>query len=318
MEKIAVIRQALLQRAYRENPTRNALWLSRGRAHDRRSGNLRVTMVKIAAWHTAGAAYRIVAEHLGEFVHLALGWLTCLLACVVIKMLPWPGFVAILLDLLTAACIAIASAAISVGCYRAVLQNDVYYGGIPFSFGARELRYARFQTAIAALLLAPFGLLVLWMGETQWWRDALAFLWGGGFRPLGLLFVIGGLVAIVPLIVASTAAAARLLLALPAAAIDEPGRLLRDAWIYTGENARPLFFGWLACILLPIALWESLWLALDRALGALAAPLVELAGYGCYFFVLTLTAAFYAYVYAQLAEGEVVLESEADAAVSAE
>ena len=270
-------------------------------------------MVKIAAWHTAGAAYRIVAEHLGEFVHLALGWLTCLLACIVIKMLPWPGPVAVLLDLLTAACIAIASAAISVGCYRAVLQNDIYYGGIPFSFGARELRYARFQTPIAALLLAPFALLVLWMGETQWWRGAFAFLWGGGFRPLGLLFVIGGLVAIVPLFVASAAAAARLLLALPAAAIDEPGRLLRDAWIHTEANARPLFFGWLTCILPPVALWQSLWLALDHALGALAAPLVELVGYGCYFVALTLTTAFYAYVYAQLAEGEVL--DEAGAAV---
>ena len=275
-------------------------------------------MVKIVAWHTAGAAYRIVAEHLGEFVHLALGWLTCLLACVVIKMLPWPGLVGIVLDVLTAVCVAIASAAISVGCYRAVLQNDIYYGGIPFSFGARELRYARFQTAIAALLLGPFVLLVLWMGETQWWRGAFAFVWGGSFSALALLFVIGGLVAIVPLIVASGASAARLLLALPAAAIDEPGRLLRDAWIYTEENARPLFFGWLACILPPIVLWESLWLVLDRTLGVLAAPLVELAGYGCYFFVLTLTATFYAYVYAQLAEGEVVLEGEAGAAVSVE
>jgi hypothetical protein len=275
-------------------------------------------MVKIAAWHTVGAAYRIVAEHLGEFVHLALGWLTCLLACVVIKMLPWPGAVAVLLDLLTAACIAIASAAISVGCYRAVLQNDIYYGGIPFSFGARELRYARFQTAIAALLLVPFALLVLWLGESQWWRDAFAFLRGGGFHPLGLLFVIGGLVAIVPLIIAGVAAAARLLLALPAAAIDEPGRLLRDAWSHTEENARPLFFGWLLCILPPIALWDSLSLALDHALGVLAAPLVELAGYGCYFFVLTLTAAFYAYVYAQLAEGEAVLDADAGAAVPVE
>ncbi len=275
-------------------------------------------MVKIAAWHTAGAAYRIVAEHLGEFVHLALGWLTCLLACVVIKMLPWPGPVAVLLDLLTAACIAIASAAISVGCYRAVLQNDIYYGGIPFSFGARELRYARFQTAIAALLLVPFALLVLWMGETQWWRGAFAFMWGGGFSPLALLFVIGGLVAIVPLIIAGVAAAARLLLVFPAAAIDEPGRLLREAWTHTEENARPLLFGWLLCILPPIALWESIWFTLDRALGVLAGPLVELAGYGCYFFVLTLTAAFYAYVYAQLAEGEAVLESEAGAAVPVE
>jgi len=275
-------------------------------------------MVKIAAWHTAGAAYRIVAEHIGEFLHLSLGWLTCLLACVVIKMLPWPGFVSILLALLTAVCVTIASAAIAVGCYRVVLQNDIYYGGIPFSFGARELRYTRYQTAIAMLLLAPFALLVLWLGETQWWRDAFDFLWGRGFRPLSLLFVIAGLVAIVPLIIASGAAASRLLLALPAAAIDEPGRLLRDAWTHTAENAGPLFFGWLACILPPVLVWESIWFALDQTLGVLAAPLVELAGYVCYFFALTLSAAFYAYVYAQLAEGEAVLADSAGAAVPVE
>jgi len=275
-------------------------------------------MVKIAAWHTAGAAYRIVAEHIGEFLHLSLGWLTCLLACVVIKMLPWPGLVSILLALLTALCVAIASAAIAVGCYRVVLQNEVYYGGIPFSFGARELRYTRYQTAIALLLLAPFALLVLWLGETQWWRDAFAFLWGRGFRPLSLVFVLSGLVAILPLIVASGAAAARLLLALPAAAIDEPGRLLRDAWTHTAENARPLFFGWLACVLPPVLVWESIWFALDQTLGVLATPLVELAGYVCYFFALTLSVAFYAYVYAQLAEGEAVVADGAGAAVPVE
>jgi hypothetical protein len=268
-------------------------------------------MVKIAVWHTVGAAYRIAAEQMGEFWHLALGWMTCLLGCVVIKMAPWPDGVSILLTLLTVLCVGAASAAISVGCYRVVLQDDIYYGGIPFRFGARELRYGRYQAAIAVVLFTPFALLVLLMRANQGWSDAFAFLAGRPFQPVSLLLVIGGLAVIVPLMGAAVTAAPRLMVALPAAAIDEPGPLLRDAWTHSETNAESLFFGWLACILPPVVLWECLWLALDHALGALASPLVELAGYLCYFFALTLSAAFYAYVYAQLAEGEPTLASDA-------
>ena len=54
-------------------------------------------MVAIPAWPTAAMAYQVFFRGLGQFIWLAGGWFTCLLGCVVVKMLPWPDAIASLL-----------------------------------------------------------------------------------------------------------------------------------------------------------------------------------------------------------------------------
>ena len=58
-------------------------------------------MVAIAAWPTAALAYQVFFRGLGQFIWLAGGWLTCLLGCVVVKMVPWPHTIESLLAFLT-------------------------------------------------------------------------------------------------------------------------------------------------------------------------------------------------------------------------
>jgi hypothetical protein len=97
---------------------------------------------------------------------------------------------------------------------------------------------------------------------------------------------------------------ARLILALAAVAIDDaPGRLLREAWRHTRSNARALFYGWLASIMPVSLLWSAAALILNDVLGrALAAPIIELLAYLCYFVALGLTAGFFSCVLSQFAD----------------
>jgi hypothetical protein len=260
-------------------------------------------MVAIAAWPTAAMAYQVFFRGIGEFVWLAGGWLTCLLGCVVVKMVPWPDSIASLLVFATLVIIALGSAGFSVGWYRALLVEESSYGVIPLSLGWRELRYFLYQAAIVSIVGAPVALLCLLLGWQPMWAAAFSFLQGGPPNPRALLLVGGGVALLLPLIVLSFRLAARLILALAAVAIDDsPGRLLREAWRHTRGNARALFYGWLACIVPVSLLWSVLALVLDHTLGV-AGPIIELLAYLCYFVALGLTAGFFACVMSQFADG---------------
>jgi hypothetical protein len=264
-------------------------------------------MVAIVAWPTAAMAYQVFYRGFGQFIWLAGGWLTVLLGCVVAKMMPWPDSVASLLVFATLIVVAIASAGVSVGWYRALLVEESSYGVIPFSVGFRELRYLFYQAAVALIVGAPVALLCLLLGWVPVWAAAFSFLKGGAPNQRALLLLAGGVALLLPLIVLSFRLAARFILALAAVAIDDsPGRLLREAWRHTRGNARALFYGWLACIVPVSLLWGVLTLILDHALGILAGPIIELLAYLCYFVALGLTAGFFACVMSQFADGVAV------------
>lgn len=260
-------------------------------------------MVAIAAMPTAALAYQVFYRGIGQFIWLAGGWLTCLLGCVVVKMVPWPETISSLLVFATLLVIAVGSAAFSVGWYRALLVEESSYGVIPFSVGLRELRYLLYQAAIALIVGAPVALLCLLLGWEPMWAAAFSFLQGGALNRNALLLVLGGVALLLPLIVLSFRIGARLILALAAVAIDDsPGQLLREAWRHTRSNARALFYGWLACIMPVSLLWSVLSLILNHALGVLAGPIVELLTYLCYFVALGLTAGFFSCVLSQFAD----------------
>ena len=273
-------------------------------------------MVPIAAWPTAAMAYQVFFRGLGQFIWLAGGWLTCLLGCVVIKMIPWPETIESLLALLTVLVIAIGSAGFSVGWYRALLIEEASFTAIPFSVGFTELRYFLYQAAIALIVVAPVALLCLLLGWQPVWAAALSFLKGGPLHGRALLLVTGGVALLLPMSVLSFRLASRLILALAAVAIDDaPGRLLREAWRHTRGNTRALFYGWLACIVPVALLWSTSSVILQHALGALAGPIVELSAYLCYFVALGLTAGFFSCVFSQFAEASA--DASVDASVDA-
>lgn len=268
-------------------------------------------MVAIAAWPTAAMTYQIFYRGLNQFIWLASGWLTCVLGCVVVKMLPWPESVQSLLVIVTVLVIGIGSAGVSVGWYRALLIEEAYFVAIPFSFGVRELRYLLYQAVIAVIVGAPVALLCLLLGWQTVWVAAFSFLKGGVVNFRALLLLMGGVALLLPLSVLSFRLASRLILALAAAAIDDsPGRLLRDAWRHTKDNARALFYGWLFCIMPVALLWSALALFLNHALGVLAQPIVELMAYLCYFVALGLTAGFFSCVLSQFADGAAAQDGE--------
>src|SRR6202043_3603134 len=111
--------------AYPGNPRRNALpACARPRTIVAELSRREAIMVAIAAWPTAATAYRVFFRGFGQFIWLAGGWLTCLLGCVVVKMVPWPDAIASLLVVTTLAVIAFGSAGVSVGWYRALLVEE--------------------------------------------------------------------------------------------------------------------------------------------------------------------------------------------------
>jgi hypothetical protein len=119
-------------------------------------------------------------------------------------------------------------------------------------------------------------------------------------------------------LVAGLVAAARLLIALPAVALDEPGRQYALVWRHSQDSLWPLFYGWLACILPCVLPWALLSLFLHRALGAsLAAPVMELLAYPLGSLALALSAGFFSYVYAQLVDAPMVPEAAAEDALRA-
>lgn len=248
-------------------------------------------MVKIAPAHTASAAYLACIRNYRALLQLSLGWLTLLAGLVLASMVPWPELIAWPLLLATLAAVPIAAAAFFVACCRVVLLDEEPPLLITLRFGARERRCAIHLLGIAAVPGVPLLLLVLFLGAGAWWT------------PMVLAFL---LLVLAPCLAASV----RLAIALPAIAIDEPGELLPVVWRHSRKCGPRLLFGWLLCVLpwlLPCAL---LFTALDHGVTALiAAPMAKLLACPLGFLALAASAAFFAYVFAQLAEGTPVADT---------
>jgi hypothetical protein len=277
-------------------------------------------MVKIAAWPTAIESYRILYRAVGEFLYRSGGWMTCLLVLVLAKMLPWPTMISWLLVIATVLCAAAAAASLTIGWCRLILQDETTDSGvITLTFGRRELRGLSHLAPIALLSAVSLALLALLVGAESWWAPAFILMARGPLDLFGLLRLALSLVLSLTLLVSSLVASARLLIALPAVALDEPGRHFPLVWRHSRDILWPLFFGWLACLLPAVMPWAIIALYLYRALDAsLAAPLVELLAYPSGFLALVLSAGFFSYVYAQLVDAPIAPEATAAEALAAE
>lgn len=263
-----------------------------------------MVMTEIAAWPSAGEGYRLLLVHIGQFFRFSAGWIACLLGCAMVKMLPLPSLVLSLVDIATLATAAVAAASFSVSWYRAILEDESLPGRVPLTLGLRELRFLGHQTAIMLVPGLPVVMLVLLLSAHGWWATAFAVFHGGGMpEPLTLLRLVGGLAVLTPMSVAALLITPRLMLVLPLVATDEPGPLLAPVWQLSRGNTTALFKGWLGCILPASALWALTWFELAGALGPLAMPLVEAAGDFLFFVALAVSTGFFAFGYAQLAEG---------------
>jgi len=262
-------------------------------------------------------AYRLLFRHIGELLLRSGGWVACLLVLVVLKMFPWPRAIAVLLVFATLLCIAVAAASLFVGWCRVVLQDETTaYGVITLTFGQREFRGLGYLAAIALLPGIPTVLLALLTGAETWWAPAFTLMARGPPDLAGLLLLALSLVVLMTALVAGLVAGARLLIALPAVALDEPGHQFALVWQHSRDSIWPLFYGWLACILPCLVPWALLSPFLRRSLGpSLAAPVIELLAYPLGALAVALSAGFFAYVYAQLVEAPIVSDPTAEDAL---
>ena len=260
-------------------------------------------MMRIAVRSIAIDTYRVLFFHLGTFCRLAGGWMACLLGCILVRMVVWSESIALLLLLITLACLAVFSAAFSVNWYRALLNEEPASDVVPLTLGGRELRFLAYQSAIALVLGIPLLMLVMLLHADAWWVAALAVVHGGSLSLMPMLRLIAGFAFSIPATIAATIILPRLMIVLPAVATEVPGPLLAPLWQHSRGNTAPILYGWLACVLPPLGLWAVLAFELTGALDGLAQPLVELIAYVCWFIALALSGGFLCQVYAQLTAG---------------
>jgi hypothetical protein len=261
-------------------------------------------MKRIVARSTAIDTYRVLFFHLGTFCRLAGGWMACLLGCILVRMVAWSEPMALLLLLITLACLAVFSAAFSVNWYRALLDEEPASDVVPLTLGGRELRFLAYQSAIALVPGIPLLMLAMLLHADAWWAAALAVVHGGSLSLMPTLRLMAGFALSVPAIIAGTIILPRLMIVLPAVATDAPGPLLAPLWQQSSGNTKPILYGWLACVLPPLGLWAVLAFELTGALDGLAQPIVELIAYVCWFIALALSGGFVCQVYAQLTAGK--------------
>jgi hypothetical protein len=273
-------------------------------------------MVKVGSLHTAWRAVLVCIRHYLAFLHLGLGWVTLLAGLVFARMVPWPDAIAWLLLVTTLAAVPMAAAAFLVACSRVVLLDEEPPLLIKLGFGAREGRCALHLLAVAALPAGPL-LLLLWLRDAASWWAPLAALGTGPVDLLACAQPVLALALLVLLLRAALGASCRLAIAIPAIALDEPGPLLATVWRHSRDNTVPLLYGWLLAVLPAVIPWIGLYLLLDRGITAsIAAPVAALAGCPLGFVALAVSAAYFAYVFAQLAEGAAPADAPAAGALA--
>lgn len=274
-------------------------------------------MVKLRPVHTAWQAFLVCLRHYLAFLHLGLGWVTLLAALVLGRMVPWPDVVAWPLLLTTLAAVPMAAAAFLVACCRVVLLDEEPPLLIKLGFGARERRCAIHLLAVAAAPALPL-LLLAWLRDAASWWAPLAALGTGPVDLVACAKPVLALALLLLLLGVGIGVSCRIAVAIPAIALDEPGPLLPAVWRHSRENARPLLYGWLLATLPALLPWLALYLALDRGITqSIAAPVAALVGCPLGFLALAISAAYFAYVFAQIAEGGTAEDTAAAGALAA-
>jgi hypothetical protein len=202
-------------------------------------------MRKIAFWRTVGDAYRFLLGNLARFLVLAGGWLIAIIFTVAAAALL--SFVSPVLAVVVVIVGAIlfyfgGVLAFAVAWHRAILRGDP--PRMALHFGPRERRFLGYSALIGLIFFA-----IAFAGGIVLGGLAVALKAAFG-KPGILVAALSPIVAIV-----AWGFCARLSLALPAAAVDEPGGQLKTAWRRGQGNALRLFFGPIVCAI-PIVILQ--------------------------------------------------------------
>jgi hypothetical protein len=201
-------------------------------------------MTKIAFWRTVGDAYRFLFGDLARFFVLSGAWLIVIVVtAIVADALFLVSSVLAYLALIIGAVVFYFGGifAFAVDWHRAILR-----GGTPqmaLHFGRREWRFFGYSALIGLIFM---GILVA--GGIAYF--ALA---NGRTGARGIAAVL-----LPAVLVVAWGILARLSLALPAVAVDEPGGQLRAAWRRAKGNTIRLFFGPFVCAIPGIILQAAM------------------------------------------------------------
>jgi len=273
-------------------------------------------MVNVAPAQMAADAYGVCLRHYKAFLHLGLGWGVLLIGLVVAGMLPWPDMIGWPLTLASLAAVPIAGAGFFVSCCRVILLDEETPAAITLGFGARERRCAAHLLGILALPAVPWLLFLMIARADSWWAPLATAIAGGPVDLAGCLKLLSTLALMLMLSVIAAAASARLAIALPAIALDEPGKLFLSVWQHSRGLGRPLFYAALLCAL-PVLLAPTIFFCLDRGVTAeIAGSVAEVLACPLGLFAVAVAAAFYSYVFALLAEAPAEDEAASRALVA--
>ena len=190
-------------------------------------------MNKLRFWRTVRDAYGFLFADAWRFVLLSGPWLGALAASEIAMLLvaPFSPFLAAVIGIIGVIVFEFFGVfAFSVAWHRAILLGETPRWAL--RFGRREWRFCGYAFVIGLIVAGIGGALVLALGAAAAGIVTAAGAVGNAafLLPFAAWFVVLGL-------------GARLLLALPAVAVDEPDRLLRTAWQRGRHNSVRLFFG---------------------------------------------------------------------------
>jgi hypothetical protein len=204
-------------------------------------------MKKIAFWDTVADAYGFLLANLGGFFKLCGAWIVAIAAvttAAAVLLAPVANEAAIAVATIAALALSLAGVtAFAVAWHRTILKAEA--PAIVPRFKRREWRFLGYSVLVSLILFAAA------MGAGL----AAGIVAGAVAAAAGKAGAVVGAAAFVLVIVAG-AYGARLALALPAVAVDEPGNPLGPAWERGKGNGTRLLFGTLVC-LVPIVIVQA-------------------------------------------------------------
>lgn len=258
-------------------------------------------MRKIAFWRTVGDAFRFLFGNPTRFFILSGGWLVAIVVTFVVTLLLFSVSTVLAYFVLIIGAVLFyfgGVLAFAVAWHRAILCGEA--PRMSLRYGPREWRFMGYSLLIGLVFLGT--------------AIAGGIVFGGLAVGLAASGRAGGIVAILSPIVAIVAwgVCARLSLALPAAAVDEPGGQLKTAWRRGKGNAIRLFFGPIVCAI-PVIIVQTVlqflmgppfWQA-GMAHSMTALPLtVSLLDVILYYVQAAVTVGFLSFSYRQLTGGD--------------
>lgn len=195
--------------------------------------------MKIVFWRTVADAYGFFFNNIERLVALSGIWLVAIfIAGFVVLLLSWLSiFLAIALGFVSAIILYMGGfTAFAVAWHRAILRNDE--SAMSLGFGPREWRFLGYCVVIGLVVGGS-----IFLGELVF--GAFAYAMVAALGTVGMVFfVLPFAVMVIGWLLGS-----RLMLALPAVAVDEQGDMLTTAWRRGRGNGVRLFFGPLVCII---------------------------------------------------------------------